>query len=113
MRRLRRWGAPSRVVSRRRCNVRPELAACRKRVLRLLRRRGIHLGTDDIDEPAEEAPELAAALRSSVLDRERSPRRRGEPQRTRPHRPPRRLAHLDGFSLHADTLISANDHSRR
>ena len=89
------------------------LATCRKRVLSLLERRGIHLGADGIDEPAEEAPELAATLRSSVLDRERSRRRSHELRPARPFKRTRRLAHQDGFSLHADTLIPAYDHSRR
>jgi len=88
------------------------LTTCRERVLRLLERRGIHLGSEGLDEPAEEAPELAATLRSSVLDHERSRRRSGEPPSTRPFRS-RRLAHQDGFSLHADTMIPAHDHSRR
>ncbi len=89
------------------------LATCRRRVLRLLERRGIQPGADGLDEPAEEAPELAATLRSSVLDREHSRRRSGKPLPARPIKRPRRLAHQDGFSLHADTMIPAYDHSRR
>lgn len=89
------------------------LTTCRQRVLRLLERRGIQLGSDGLDEPAEEAPELAATLRSSVLDRQRSRRRSLEPPPARPFKQPRRLAHQDGFSLHADTMIPAHDHSRR
>jgi len=70
------------------------LATCRRRVLRLLaQRRGVQLGADGLDQPAGEASELAATLRGSVLDQERSRRRSGGPLRARPLRQPRRLAH--------------------
>jgi len=89
------------------------LATCRHRVIRLLARRGIHLGEDAVDEPADEDPELAATLKSSILDRERKRRRGARPPCARRFEKTRRLAHQDGFSLHADTMIPAHDHFRR
>jgi len=68
------------------------LITCRQRVPRLLERCGIELDSDGFDEPAEEAPELAATLRSSVLAREHSRRRSFELRPPRPFKKRRRLA---------------------
>jgi hypothetical protein len=87
------------------------LATCRRRIERLLAKRGIYGGADAGDDPADQDPELAACLRDSVIDRQRRHRRTQEPRA--PRTAPSLVAHEQGYSLHAETAIPGHDSHRR
>jgi hypothetical protein len=99
------------------------LGTIRRRVRRLLARRGVDLGEDDpgaTDGLAEASPVMAQLVSASVQGRvalgprggARVWRLGGEPGApARMARGPRQ-AHLDGFDLHADVWVPPNDRAR-